>query len=75
MNKDRPVSSAQQEFTFTRRAMFVGGVQGAFGLLLAGRMAFISVAENEKYKLQAEKQPHQPDADPAASRLVYRPQW
>jgi penicillin-binding protein 2 len=54
MNKNKPVSSAQQEFTFTRRTMFIGGVQGALGLLLAGRMAFISVAENEKYKLEAE---------------------
>ncbi len=34
--------------------MFVGGVQAAFGLILASRMAYISVAENEKYKLQAE---------------------
>jgi penicillin-binding protein 2 len=54
MKISRPVSSAQQGFTFTRRTMFVGGVQAAFGLVLAGRMAYISVAENEKYKLQAE---------------------
>lgn len=54
MKKTRPVSAAQQGFTFTRRTMFVGGVQAAFGLILAGRMAYISVAENEKYKLQAE---------------------
>jgi penicillin-binding protein 2 len=54
MKKSRPVSSAQQGFTFTRRTMFVGGVQAAFGLILASRMAYISVAENEKYKLQAE---------------------
>ena len=54
MRKSRPVSAAQQGFTFTRRTMFVGGVQAAFGLILAGRMAYISVAENEKYKLQAE---------------------
>ncbi len=54
MMKEKPVSSAQQSFTFTRRAMFVGGVQAAFGVLLAGRMAYISVAENEKYKLASE---------------------
>jgi penicillin-binding protein 2 len=54
MSRDRKVSSAQQGFTFTRRAMFIGGVQSVFGLVLAGRMAYISVAENEKYKLQAE---------------------
>ncbi len=54
MKREQPVSSAQQEFTFTRRTMFVGGVQAAFGLLLAGRMGYISVAENEKYKLASE---------------------
>ena len=54
MMNEKPVSSAQQSFTFTRRTMFVGGVQAAFGLLLAGRMAYISVAENEKYKLASE---------------------
>ena len=50
----RTVSGAQQEFTFTRRALFVGGVQGALGLALAGRMAYISLAENERYKLLSE---------------------
>ena len=54
MMKEKPVSSAQQSFTFTRRTMFVGGVQAALGLLLGGRMAYISVAENEKYKLKSE---------------------
>jgi penicillin-binding protein 2 len=54
MKREQPVSSAQQEFTFTRRTMFIGGVQAAFGLLLAGRMGYISVAENEKYKLASE---------------------
>jgi penicillin-binding protein 2 len=54
MMDEKPVSSAQQNFTFTRRTMFIGGVQAAFGLLLAGRMAYISVAENEKYKLASE---------------------
>jgi len=48
------VTEATQSFTFTRRAMVVGGLQGGFGLLLAGRMAWISVAENEKYKLLSE---------------------
>jgi penicillin-binding protein 2 len=54
MMNEKPVSSAQQDFTFTRRTMFVGGVQAAFGLLLAGRMGYISVVENEKYKLASE---------------------
>ncbi len=54
MKDPKPVSSAQQRFTFTRRNFFVGGVQAAFGLLLSGRMAYIAVAENDKYTLKAE---------------------
>jgi len=53
-SKRKIVTEATQSFTFTRRAMVVGGLQGGFGLLLAGRMAWISVAENEKYKLLSE---------------------
>ena len=49
-----PVNSAQQNFTFNRRSFFVAGVQASLGLLVAGRMAYISVAENEKYKLLSE---------------------
>ena len=54
MKGEKQVTTGQLDFTFTRRAMFVGGVQAAVGLLLAGRMSYIAVAENEKYKLLAE---------------------
>ena len=54
MKQNRTINSAQQSFTFTRRTMFIGGVQAAFGLVLAGRMSYIAVAENEKYKLLSE---------------------
>jgi penicillin-binding protein 2 len=54
MKGEKPVSSAQQNFTFNRRTMLIGGIQGGIGLLLAGRMSYIAVAENEKYKLMAE---------------------
>lgn len=54
MKKERQITSAQQDFTFTRRAVFVGGVQASIGVLLAARMGYIAVAENEKYKLAAE---------------------
>jgi penicillin-binding protein 2 len=54
MKNDRPISSAQQGITFSRRAFGIGAVQGGVGLLLAGRMAYLAVAENEKYKLAAE---------------------
>lgn len=43
-----------QEITFTRRATVIGGLQVGVGVLLAARMAYISVAENERYKLLSE---------------------
>lgn len=48
------VTEASLSFTFTRRAMVVGAIQGGFGAMLAARMAWISVAENEKYQLLSE---------------------
>ena len=43
-----------QTMTFSRRATVIGGLQIGVGVLLAGRMAYISVAENERYKLLSE---------------------
>jgi penicillin-binding protein 2 len=40
--------------SFDRRSFVVGAVQGGVGLLLAARMGYIAVAENEKYKMEAE---------------------
>jgi penicillin-binding protein 2 len=54
MKIEKQVTSGQLDFTFTRRAAFVGGVQAAIGLTVAARMSFIAVADNEKYKLLAE---------------------
>ena len=56
--KRRPVpliSEQTQQMTFTRRALVLGGLQGGVGLLLAGRMAYISIAENERSQLLAEE--------------------
>lgn len=39
---------------FDRRSFVVGAVQGGVGLLLAARMGYIAVAENEKYEMEAE---------------------
>ncbi len=50
----RQVTEAQQQFTFSRRAFFLGGTQIGIGVLLAARMTWLSVAENEKYALLAE---------------------
>jgi len=47
-------TEASLSFTFTRRAMVLGGIQGGIATLLASRMAWISVAENEKYTLLSE---------------------
>jgi len=53
--RNRPViTESSQLFTFTRRAMVLGGFQGLLGAALAGRMAWISIAENERYKLLSE---------------------
>ncbi len=50
----RIVTEAQQNFSFTRRALVLGGAQMAIGAVLAGRMAYISIAQNERYSLLAE---------------------
>lgn len=48
------VTENSQTYTFTRRALVLGGMQGGIAALIAGRMAWLSVAENERYKLLAE---------------------
>ena len=40
--------------SFDRRAFVIGAVQGGVGLLLAARMGYIAVAENEKYEMESE---------------------
>lgn len=48
-------SSGEADMTFTRRAFFVGGAMGAIGLTLAGRLAWLSAFQTEKYKLLSEE--------------------
>ena len=43
------VTENAQAVTFSRRAFIVGAGQWAIAALLAGRMAYISIAENERY--------------------------
>jgi penicillin-binding protein 2 len=51
----RPViTESSQVFTFTRRALVLGGLQGAMATALGARMAWLSIAENEHYKLLSE---------------------
>lgn len=40
--------------SFDRRAVVLGSVQGGIGCLLAARMGYLAIFENEKYKLEAE---------------------
>lgn len=51
---NKQVTEAQQQFTFSRRSFFLGGTQIGIGVLLAARMTWLAVAENEKYSLLAE---------------------
>nr|WP_315588605.1 penicillin-binding protein 2 [Sphingomonas psychrotolerans] len=48
------VTEAAQTYSFSRRALLMGGGQAAVALVLAGRMTWLSVFENERYKLMAE---------------------
>jgi penicillin-binding protein 2 len=49
------INEHTQGITFTRRALVLGSVQAGVGLLLAGRMAYIAIAENERSQLLAEE--------------------
>lgn len=50
----RHVSMATLRNSFDRRSMVVGAVQGGLGVLLASRMGYLAIAQNEKYKLESE---------------------
>lgn len=45
----RVVTEATQAFSFSRRAWLLGAAQGGVGALLAGRMAWLAVAENQHF--------------------------
>lgn len=50
----RSVSDAQAQMSFSRRSLLLGGAQLGIGALLVGRMAYLSIFENERYALLAE---------------------
>lgn len=53
--RTRPIlTEGTQSISFTRRTMLVGGAQLGVGVLLAARMAYISIAENERYQMMSE---------------------
>ena len=47
-------TGAHQSLAFSRRMLLVGGAQGVVGALLVGRLGYLAVAQNEKYKLLSE---------------------
>jgi len=48
------VTEASQTYSFSRRAVFLGAAQGVVGLVLAGRMGWLAIAENARYQTLAE---------------------
>jgi len=48
------ITEAAQAYSFSRRALMLGGIQAGVGVLLAGRMTYLAVFENERYRLLAE---------------------
>ena len=50
----RMISASILRSTFERRSVVIGAVQGGIGALLALRLGYLAVAENEKYRLESE---------------------
>jgi penicillin-binding protein 2 len=48
------ITEAAQAYSYSRRALLLGGVQAGVGLVLAGRMTWLAVFENDKYRLLAD---------------------
>ena len=48
------VSSSTLRNSFDRRSFVVASIQGGIGLLLAGRLGYLAIAENEKYRTESE---------------------
>ncbi|MEB3414998.1 penicillin-binding protein 2 [Alteriqipengyuania sp. WL0013] len=53
-NPVRRVTSQTLGNTLERRTFLIGSIQAGIGTLLAGRMAYIAVAENERYAVLSE---------------------
>jgi penicillin-binding protein 2 len=50
----RVLTESMQAFSFSRRAWLLGLGQLGMGGLLVGRMAWLSIAQNERYNLLSE---------------------
>jgi len=49
------VTENSQSYTFTRRALVLGGFQVGLSALMAGRLAYLSLSDTEKYQLLSEE--------------------
>ncbi|MXP46695.1 penicillin-binding protein 2 [Altererythrobacter luteolus] len=49
-----PINSATLQNRYDRRSIVLGGLGAGIGTLLAVRMGYIAIAENEKYRVEAE---------------------
>jgi len=54
MRTGKIVTQNSQTFSFTRRTLLLGTAQGGVAAMLAARMAWLAIAENERYSLLAE---------------------
>ncbi len=54
MARSRSVTEAQQAFSFSRRSFVLTAAQLSIGGILAARMGWLAVAQNEKYTLLSE---------------------
>src|SRR4030095_15527673 len=50
----RIVTEHSRALSFTRRALVLGAAQGSIAAILAARMAWLSIAENERYSVLSE---------------------
>jgi penicillin-binding protein 2 len=51
----RPIiSSSTLKNDFDRRSILIGSIQGGIGVILAVRMSYLAIAENEKYRTESE---------------------
>ncbi|WP_298333469.1 penicillin-binding protein 2 [uncultured Erythrobacter sp.] len=48
------VNASTLRNAFERRTVVIGGIQASVAILLAARMGYLAIAENEKYRLESE---------------------
>ncbi|MFM7403545.1 MAG: penicillin-binding protein 2 [Erythrobacter sp.] len=50
----RMINASILRSSFERRAVIIGAVQGGIGVLLAVRLGYLAISENEKYRVESE---------------------